>query len=172
MQRKAVTLTELLVAIIIIAILSVVVATNMSTATEGATRAQLLDMADKVSTALASALANRPDSGGGVPDASPPIAGWNPSGSPDPTHWEKYIGFGDFQRIYDSRAQFGFIAAPPGGWGGSWDSHPGPAASAFKPPRGTVMPEKLYLIDDPFFQAFSNTSTHHKYVGQIPYHAP
>ncbi len=172
MDRRGVTLTELLVAIIIIAILSVVIATSMTRATEGATRAQLLDYADKVTTALKSARALQPTDNTGVPDLDTPMAGWNPNNAPDPTFWEKYLELGDVQKVLDNRAQFGFIAGPPGTWGAPWDAHPGPAATDFVPPKGTVMPEKIFLIDDPFFVNFANSATHHKYAGQVPYHPP
>lgn len=140
---RGVTLTELLVAIIIIAILSVVVTTNLSTATEGAEEAQLQDIAGKVSSALQMALIRRP-------------AG-------DPTRWEGFLQPGDFELVMEHYASFFYLA--PGdtfaaGVRGPYHGHPSDGGGE-RPNTtnlgGLPLPEKLYLQSDPKYREWSST---------------
>ncbi len=166
---RGVTLTELLITIIIIAILSVVVATNLSTGTDAAKKAQLQAMAGEVTSALKSAYANKPTANNGVPEIGLP--GWNGGNAPDPTYWEYYMEEGAVARVLAQRDKFGFLAPSGGDWS-NVRAHPtagGP--SSFTIPLGTDVPLRLYLQDDATFTGWKTSppAGMRAYDG-VPYH--
>ncbi len=168
-MRSGVTLTELLITIIIIAILSVVVATNLTTGTDAAKKAQLQAMAGEVTDALMLALGNRPTDNGGVAEIGLP--GWNGGNKPDPSYWEKFMEPGSVSKVLQQRDKFGFLAPAAGDWS-NVRAHPtigGP--SSFVIPLGTQLPQRLYLQGDATFEGFKTSPPPgmRAYDG-VPYH--
>mgnify|MGYP001568339000 CR=1 FL=1 len=171
---RGVTLTELLVAIIIIAILSVTVALNMTNVIGGANEAQLKDMASNLSTMLTTALVQQPTDGDGAPDLInfTPVGDWNNNDAPDPTNFEKFLKPGDLDKCMLARANFGFIAASKvdNTWlnvVGLWEKHPTGVVANFKRPLGLEVPEKVFLINDANFIGYGDASE--KFSGHLPY---
>lgn len=148
-MKHGVTLTELLITIIIISILSTVIYMSFFQSTIASQRAKLQLDANAINIALAQAYRNKP--------ARPWPGSANPS---DRTHWVIYLQPGDSATIFSQKELFGFRAPNNGArWPNEWgkgadgfyrfhQGEPGGVPLGVTPPAGCPLPEKIKLWED------------------------